>query len=339
MMSSITYTTSAEGDTKVYTIDWIIRDYKGFIKNNKIREYRSKSISETDQEDFGFQFKIQFSGRNYDIMEIYYLSQNPVFLSTKFYILGRYNNKYKEITKTYHLLEVNKWQYLTTMMCNNLYEYVLHDDTLNLKFLFTIPDIKLDRSQYLNEVEFSNDFHRLLINDIFSDITIKSSDGKEYRAHKAVLACRSAVLKANFEHNTTECITNIVESPFESEVLHDVLKFMYSNEAPKIDEIPMKLLLAADYYQLYRLKYLCEEALYRKLNLDNAIETLALANLHSADKLKQLTLEFIKDGQAKLITTTKGWHKLESVEIIKQIYKYTMVNNDDTVEYIDITKD
>lgn len=35
MMSSITYTTSAEGDTKVYTIDWIIRDYKGFIKNNK----------------------------------------------------------------------------------------------------------------------------------------------------------------------------------------------------------------------------------------------------------------------------------------------------------------
>lgn len=272
-------------------------------------------------------------------MEIYYLSQNPVFLSTKFYILGRYNNKYKEITKTYHLLEVNKWQYLTTMMCNNLYEYVLHDDTLNLKFLFTIPDIKLDRSQYLNEVEFSNDFHRLLINDIFSDITIKSSDGKEYRAHKAVLACRSAVLKANFEHNTTECITNIVESPFESEVLHDVLKFMYSNEAPKIDEIPMKLLLAADYYQLYRLKYLCEEALYRKLNLDNAIETLALANLHSADKLKQLTLEFIKDGHAKLITTTKGWHKLESVEIIKQIYKYTMVNNDDTVEYIDITKD
>ncbi|GBP51833.1 Speckle-type POZ protein-like [Eumeta japonica] len=156
---------------------------------------------------------------------------------------------------------------------------------------------------------------------------MKSADDVEYKVHKAVLASRSAVLKAHFEHNTTECHTNIVNSLLDSDVLKEVLTFIYSDKAPRVDEIPEKLLGAADYYQLSRLKSLCEEALHKKLTVDSAIQTLQLADLHSATALKELTLEFIKDGQARLITKTEGWADIKSIELIKTIYEYIM--NDD----------
>lgn len=340
-MSSINYTTRTEGQTKINTITWTIPNFIALLDNKTMKDIRTEKPKDKNSEliDTRFQLKMIFLGRDNDVIELYYLSPVPVFLKA---ILTMCLKRFEErsiVIKEYHTVQANKWQYVSTLFKKEIAGndgrdvYLLSDGSLRLKFQFLITnDIKVDRTN-VPKTQLAYDFENLLNNGLFSDITIKSAEGIEHKVHKAVLASRSAVLRAHFEHNTTECYTNIVESPLESDVLNEVLTFIYSDKAPKVDEMPEKLLAAADYYQLSRLKSLCEEALHKKLTVENAIETLQLADLHSATALKTSTLEFIKDGQAKLITKTEGWAKVKSVELIKTIYEYIM--NDDTE--IDIT--
>ena len=46
-------------------------------------------------------------------------------------------------------------------------------------------------------------------------------------------------------------------------------------------------------YQLERLKLMCEEALCSNLTVENAADTLILADLHSAEHLKEMCINFI----------------------------------------------
>ena len=46
-------------------------------------------------------------------------------------------------------------------------------------------------------------------------------------------------------------------------------------------------------YDLGRLKTMCEESLCNSLSVENAADTLVLADLHSAEQLKAISIEFI----------------------------------------------
>ncbi|XP_047538964.1 speckle-type POZ protein-like [Vanessa atalanta] len=334
-MSNLNYTTRTEGQTKINTIIWTVPNFVNLLENKSTREFRTEKPKDPGADPIysRFHLKMQFLGRDNDIIEIYYLSPIPVFLKSILTVCLKRFEERSIVIKEYHTVQANKWQYLATLFKRDIAGFdgrdifLLSDGSLRLKFQFIVTnDIKVDYSN-VPEAQLSNDFENLLNNGLFSDITMKSAEGNEYKVHKAVLASRSVVLKAHFEHNTTECHTNIVESSLESEVLTEVLTFIYSDKAPRVDDMPEKLLAAADFYELSRLKSLCEEALHKKLTVENAIETLQLADLHSAKILKQLTLEFIKDGQAKLITKTEGWAKVKSVELIKTIYNYIMTDD------------
>ncbi|CAG4960663.1 unnamed protein product [Colias eurytheme] len=336
-MSNVNYTIRTEGQTKINTIIWTVPCFETLLEIKTSREFRTENPKDKagDLANSKFQLKMQFLGRFNDIIEIYYLSPIPVFLKSILTICLKRFEERSIVIKEYHTVQANKWQYLATLYKRDIVSYdgrdtfLLSDGSLRLKFQFMVTnDIKVDRA-HVPEAQLSDDFESLLNNGLFSDVVIKCAEGNEFKVHKAVLASRSLVLKAHFEHNTTECITNILESPLESEVLREVLTFIYSDRAPRVDEIPEKLLAAADYYQLGRLKSLCEEALHKKLTVNNAIETLQLADLHSAKTLKNLTLEFIKDGQAKLITKTEGWAMVKSVELIKSIYEHIMTDDVD----------
>ncbi|KAM3966032.1 speckle-type POZ protein-like [Aphomia sociella] len=323
-MSSTKYVTRIEGQFKIDTIRWTVSNFINLLNDKSPKELRSEKNSTQE-----IQLKMLFLGWDNDLIEIYYLSPMTVFLKSKLSIPTKLVD---ECVQEYHTVQANKYQYLHTLFKRDIYNRelsLLTKGSLCLKFEFRITkDVTVERS-IIPEGQLSNDFENLLDSGIFSDVIMKSNDGVEYKVHKAVLASRSAVLKAHFEHNTTECITNVINTPLESDILQQVLMFIYSDKAPRVDEIPEKLLAVADYYQLSRLKNLCEEALQKKLTVDNAIETLQLADLHSAKGLKQSTLEFIKDGQANLITKTKGWAEVQSVDLIKRIHEYII---DDTID-------
>ncbi|XP_052744725.1 LOW QUALITY PROTEIN: speckle-type POZ protein-like [Bicyclus anynana] len=256
------------------------------------------------------------------MMEVYCLLANGTeCLELTLSYVNRYDeNKLK--TKKYHKIPGNKWHHLATLfkrIINQNLNMYLENSNFVLKFQFKSIINFQDRN---SQTQLGIDVENMLNNSLYSDVIIKSTEGYEYKVHKNILASRSDVLKAHFEHNTIECQTNIIESPLEDEILMEVLTFIYSDKAPRVNEIPEQLLSAANYYQLSRLKSLCEEELRKRLTVENAIETLQLAELQSAETLKQLTLEFIKDGNAQLITETEGWAKINSIELLKTIHEY-----------------
>uniref|UniRef100_A0A915ARD4 Speckle-type POZ protein n=3 Tax=Ascarididae TaxID=6250 RepID=A0A915ARD4_PARUN len=140
----------------------------------------------------------------------------------------------------------------------------------------------------------------------FSDCLLVTGT-KEFHVHKAILATRSPVFAACFEHKMSEAQSDrVIIDDVEPEVMKEMLRFMYTDQAPNLDRMADTLLAAADKYQLDRLKVMCEQALCLNLTNDNACETLILADLHSAEQLKQQAIDYI-NVHANEIMESDGW--------------------------------
>jgi speckle-type POZ protein len=155
----------------------------------------------------------------------------------------------------------------------------------------------------------SEDMANLFEKHMFSDCVL-SCGNKEFPVHKAVLASRSAVFNAMFEHEMTESRTDRVEiNDFQPEVVKEMLRFMYTGQSPDLERMADDLLAAADKYQLERLKAQCEKSLCTSLTTENACDTLILADLHSAEQLKVHAIQYI-NNHANDVMDSEGWKAL-----------------------------
>jgi speckle-type POZ protein len=131
-----------------------------------------------------------------------------------------------------------------------------------------------------------------------SDVSFKV--GREtFAAHRCVLAARSSVFKAELlgpmrEHEAS-CIGI---DDMDASVFGALLHFIYTDELPKITEgeataMAQHLLVAADRYDMERLKLVCEDKLCRHLDVGTAATTLALAEQHQCPRLKEAVFAFL----------------------------------------------
>ncbi|KOB51836.1 Roadkill [Operophtera brumata] len=303
-----------------YNITWTIPIINQLLQTKAMDDvYRTLRHTVVEVPDTPFKMKVSFYGNA--VIMICYLSSTSLFMKWSLeFKLANFSDVLP--IKDYETIQANQWQYCRRIInLNNL----SRDRTAPLYLSFKLivshaVKAGICRNIPLPYIELSEDFGILLTDDSFSDVTIKSAEGIEFKAHKNVLAVRSNVLRAHFEHSTKENISNVVETQWDTEVLRDVLTFVYTDEVPRVDDAPEKLLVAADYYELDRLTSLCEEALSNRLTVENAIDTLQLAELYSLNALILSTLNFIKNEPFKLIKETQGWKNIQSVEFIHWIY-------------------
>ncbi|XP_052034555.1 TD and POZ domain-containing protein 1-like [Apodemus sylvaticus] len=157
----------------------------------------------------------------------------------------------------------------------------------------------------------ADDLGKLWENSIFTDCSLFVG-GHEFRAHKAILAARSPVFRAMFEHEMQERLKNLVEiHDLDPQVFQEMMGFIYTWKAPNLKSYSMAsgVLAAADRYGLEGLKAMCEDALCRILSVENAANILILADLHSTQWLKTQALDFITDF-AYEVSKTSGWKSL-----------------------------
>jgi len=180
------------------------------------------------------------------------------------------------------------------------------DDTLTLTFKITIIVESSESINYAecgtrslvlapnyHQKELAQDFSSLFNSRHQSDVTVKCGD-KLFDCHQIILASRSQFFKKMFESNMYEKFTGSVEiKEIDHKVFEDVLKYIYSGEAPNIDDHTEELLAATDQYQLEKLKELCEVKLCSKLDVSNCIDLLLLGDLHHASTLKPASLNFV----------------------------------------------
>ncbi|KAF7082134.1 hypothetical protein CFC21_086014 [Triticum aestivum] len=128
-------------------------------------------------------------------------------------------------------------------------------------------------------------------------------------AHHCVLAARSAVFSAELFGPMKEgAIGSVIHvEDMEAKVFKALLSFIYIDSLPEMEidmveeEIEVEealwlqhLLVAADRYDLQRLKALCEEKLCKHIDVGSVNTILALAEGHNCCVLKELSLEFLK---------------------------------------------
>ncbi|XP_075915731.1 speckle-type POZ protein-like isoform X3 [Petromyzon marinus] len=90
------------------------------------------------------------------------------------------------------------------------------------------------------------DFGEIWDNSRFTDCLLRVG-GQEFKAHKAVLAGRSLVFNAMFEHEMEESKKNRVEiNDVEPDVFKEMMSFVYTGRAPNLEKMADELLAAAD---------------------------------------------------------------------------------------------
>ncbi|GIY42884.1 protein roadkill [Caerostris darwini] len=251
-------------------------------------------------------------------------NKSEVRAKFKFSILNqrREETKAMESQRAYRFVQGKDWGFKKFIRRDFLLDEtngLLTDDKLTLFCEVSVVADTVNISGQTSAIQFKvpechlpDDIGELFEDKKFSDVVI-SANGQEFFAHKAILAARSPVFAAMFEHDMEEKKQNRVEIyDMEADVLKEMLRFIYTGRSSNLGNMPDDLLAAADKYALDRLKVLCEEELCQNLSIETVAEALILADLHNADQLKGHALDFVNSHATDVMETT-GWKTMLQV--------------------------
>ncbi len=162
-----------------------------------------------------------------------------------------------------------------------------------------------------------------------SDITF-NIDGREFPAHKLILAARSEVFAAMFQHPTKENLTNrITIEDVKPEVFHELLHFVYTGRvsSDKMESLAAGLFIAADKYLLDDLKLECEIYLLHNMSPDNCVVLLLHGDLTNPSEHLNGAAKFFR-RYTNQVMATDVWKELKIenpaslFNILEFVYRY-----------------
>lgn len=163
------------------------------------------------------------------------------------------------------------------------------------------------------EKEFSMDIGTLY-GGPFCDVML-DVDAVKYRAHRAILCCRSAYFQdklsnATLEMKGTTVPTLVLDdlSPDFHEKFPKIMQFIYRGSCD-VREEGIELLLTAQYFGLPGLVSMCSKQIAKEFSVKNVCSYLRVAHENRCDDVKTAALLFIRHH----------WHEVENDPIYKQL--------------------
>lgn len=167
----------------------------------------------------------------------------------------------------------------------------------------------------------TGDFLSLPQNGSYSDVTLIVG-GKEYKAHKAILATRCLYFASIFASTFKEAVeSQVTIEDIEPDDFDYILGFIYSGQHSKDSKSKTTgLLMAADRLGLSSIVVDCEEHLSKNITVDNCLNLFYVADLCSRDSFKSRIKVFIKNNMEKIMET-ESWKnvKLENTLLVANI--------------------
>jgi speckle-type POZ protein len=126
---------------------------------------------------------------------------------------------------------------------------------------------------------------------------------RQFSAHKNILASRSPVFSAMFQHPTKEMQTSELEvEDVNPDVFQEVLRYYTGlTRSTTMDVMAPGLFAAADKYLLEILKIRCETHLIRQMSAMNCLDLLTLTTYHPAEYLKKFAIEYFRSYPSKFM--------------------------------------
>ncbi|XP_055340296.1 speckle-type POZ protein-like [Paramacrobiotus metropolitanus] len=130
-----------------------------------------------------------------------------------------------------------------------------------------------------------------------ADCTVVSREGKEFPAHRALLAAQSPVFDAMFHAEMKERASGVCRVEESAEIVAALLRFAYTccgtlEQGERMEE----LLEAADKYDMREWRAHCEDVMADGLNVENALRYLVFAKERGLKKLKVKAAQFIGEN-------------------------------------------
>ena len=142
-------------------------------------------------------------------------------------------------------------------------------------------------------------------NERFCDVIVEVK-GKEFKAHKAVLAAASPFFLTLLESNMRESNQHLIKIELEeatASIIEDVLKYVYTGNVSVTEESAHNLVATADYLLLPGLKTLACDFLKDILATENCVFNYYFAEKYRCVSLKEKCLELIMSNFSAVMET------------------------------------
>ncbi|CAL4925040.1 unnamed protein product [Urochloa decumbens] len=219
-------------------------------------------------------------------------------------------SKREDLEKSEHLKDDSFAVRCDIVIINNVYAKEIDEEAATPAFVSVSPS------------DLSAHFGDLLLTENGADVVFEVGS-QTFAAHRCVLAARSPVFKAELFGTMKESVTTgIVRiDDMEAQVFKALLYFIYTDSLPKAkkeegeeeedDVMSQHLLVAADKYNLERLKLICEDKLCKYIDVSTVATILALAEQHHCNGLKKACFDFLSSPtNLKAAVDTDGFKHL-----------------------------
>ena len=160
----------------------------------------------------------------------------------------------------------------------------------------------------------------------FTDFSLKCKDGTKFPVHRNVLAAQSSVLKRMFLTPMEEKKTSSLQLQYKTDIVRKFVKFFYKRKIEEEEEGNLGCFLdLANQYDIPHLKKEVEELAKRKLTVENMVDMFLLADLHSAEDLRNEAEAFIRTNRLKVREDLAELEKLKDRNQAMKILRICIV--------------
>jgi speckle-type POZ protein len=155
----------------------------------------------------------------------------------------------------------------------------------------------------------------------FADVVIKTKDEKEIKAHNFFLSSSDDFDAMLNKHDTKEAQQKVIEvTDIDHDVLFEMIRFLYCDEAPMIKEMALDLLVAADKYNVQGLINECVMFLLQNVNTENYSQILVTADQLRIECLKDEAIDYIIENREEILPS-ETWKKIkkENVQLAMEV--------------------
>ena len=204
-----------------------------------------------------------------------------------------------------HRFGINELKYWKFFSINELLKAVNKSSTVQLCFdvtRFVGGDLTTIESTFIPyDEEKMLKLYFFAQNDEYTDVTLKVDD-VEIKAHKNVLAARSAVFDAMFKSKMQEEQTGVVKvEHFKPQVIKDMLYYIYTNNVENLPIMSPDLFEVAHFYNLLDLETLCKNHMLGNITVTNVTILSELADKYSLKDLQSNITKYIKNNEAQVV--------------------------------------
>ena len=149
----------------------------------------------------------------------------------------------------------------------------------------------------------TNKIYHFYLNGFITNLSINSKDEGSVDCHKAVLVAMSEYFRLMFDDVSADVDINVLELNTTSDIVKDVLQFIYKSTTDINDDNVELLLTQSINIQLHQLTRQCKDFMEKNLSIDNVVQYHECSMNLQYKPLSMITSVYIKNNCTQLLST------------------------------------